>query len=210
MSGVEAAKPKVWVVEDDEAMRHSLGRLLSVGGYEPVLLSSAEEFLRSAPPAGGCLLLDLRLEGMDGRALQAELKQRDWPYAIVFLTGHGDIPTGVAAMKDGAIDFLLKPVRARELFDALQKAFGRYEQILSARAERREWALALAELSEREREVLKLVVEGLLNKQIAGRLGIALRTVKLHRANMLAKLKIGSVAELARKVERLGLPTPPG
>jgi FixJ family two-component response regulator len=112
----------------------------------------------------------------------------------------------VAAIKEGAVDFLLKPVRARELFHALQKAYERYKEILAVQAQRREWALALAELSEREREVLELVVQGLLNKQIAGRLGIALRTVKLHRANMLAKLKVGSVAELARKVERLGLP----
>lgn len=197
---------EVWVVEDDDAMRKSLDRLLREGGYEPRLLASAEEFLDQAGPVGGCLLLDLKLAGMDGRKLQDELLARRWPFAIVFLTGHGDVSTGVEAMKQGAVDFLLKPVRAQQLFEALKAAERRVETLRARLTERAEWIRRLEDLSAREREVLDLVVEGKLNKQIAGILGIALRTVKLHRANMLVKLGVESVAELARKVERCGLP----
>ncbi len=199
-------RPKVWVVDDDEAIRRSLGKLLSEGGYEPILLASAEEFLARADPMGGCLLLDLRLDGMDGRELQSEIHRRGWPYSIVFLTGHGDVTSGVEAMKQGAVDFLLKPVRAQKLFEALRVACERHSQMRRQVAEQQEWFAQIATLSQREREVLELVLQGMLNKQIAGRLKIALRTVKLHRSNMFIKLKVNSVAEIARRAERLGLP----
>lgn len=198
--------PRVHVVEDDESMRTSLARLLGGEGYEVLLYESAEEFLEAAGPAvTGCILLDLRLPGASGLEVQEQLARTGCAAPVVFLTGHGDVPASVRAMKAGAVDFLQKPVEADCLLAAVRAALERdaarrreVEQLADLRAR-------AASLSERQREVWLRVVRGELNKQIAHDLGIVERTVKLHRARVMVKLHAQSTAELARIAERLGL-----
>jgi FixJ family two-component response regulator len=197
---------RVHVVEDDASMRTSLARLLGGAGYEVALYSSAEEFLEAAGPAlTGCILLDLRLPGASGLELQERLAERGCATPVVFLTGHGDVPASVRAMKKGAFDFLQKPVAADELFAAVAAALLRDESARRQQGEIRELRARAATLSARQREVWLRVVRGDLNKQIAHDLGIVERTVKLHRAQAMAKLRAGSTAELVRIAERLGL-----
>jgi FixJ family two-component response regulator len=196
----------VHVVDDDASMRTSLARLLGGAGYAVALYASAEDVLAVAGPAlTGCVLLDLRLPGASGLELQRELAARGCLAPIVFLTGHGDLPTGVRAMKGGAVDFLQKPVAADDLFAAVAAAVAREAETRGQREELAALRARADALSDREREVWRRVARGELNKQIAYDLGIVERTVKLHRAKAMEKLHARSTADLVRIAERLGL-----
>ncbi len=193
----------VHVVEDDASMRTSLARLLDGEGYGVALY---EELLAVAGPAlAGCILLDLRLPGASGLELQDRLLERGCSTPVVFLTGHGDVPASVRAMKRGALDFLQKPVVADELFAAVSAALARDEAGRRQGADLAQLRALAATLSDRQRDVWLRVVSGQLNKQIAYDLGVVERTVKLHRARAMAKLGARSTADLARIAERLGL-----
>ena len=197
---------RVFLVDDDDALRRATARLLGAHGFEVRAFGTAEEFLRGYDPAeAGCLLLDMRLPGQSGLELQRTLAERGMTPQIVFLTGHADVPTSVFAMKGGAIDLLEKPVREEDLVAALTRAI---ELDLRKREERKQLAKVkqlYAALTAREREVFFEVVAGRLNKQAAQTLGIAERTVKLHRARVLEKMGAGSVADLVRMAEALDL-----
>jgi FixJ family two-component response regulator len=196
----------VHVVEDDASMRTSLARLLDGEGYGVALYASAEELLAVAGPAlAGCILLDLRLPGASGLELQDQLAERTCRAPVVFLTGHGDVPASVRAMKRGAADFLQKPVAADELLAAVSSALLRDAETRRQLVDLAELRALADTLSDRQREVWLRVVRGDLNKQIAHDLGIVERTVKLHRAKAMAKLHARSTADLVRMAERLGL-----
>jgi len=197
----------VYVVDDDPSFRKAVSRLLRTAGFEVEALASAEEFLKHPMvdrPA--CLVLDVRMPGPSGIDLQAALQETGRDVPIVFMTGHGDVSTSVRAMKGGAVDFLEKPFRAPELLACVQRGLARSRQSRVERAERIEIERRYATLTSRERDVLRLVVTGLLNKQIADNLGIAEKTVKIHRGHVIQKMKAGSVAELVRMAQRLGPP----
>jgi len=205
--------PTVFVVDDDRSLRTSTERLLRSLGFAVHTFASAREFLAHGRPDGpACLLLDVRMPGVSGLDLQRELAQSGVQIPIVFMTGHGDIPMTVRAMKAGAVEFLTKPVRKQALIDAIQAAID-HDRI--SHAERRD-ALALgeryAQLTPREREVMALVVAGLLNKQIAHELATAERTIKFHRAHIMQKMGAESLAALVRMADQLGLApkSPPG
>jgi FixJ family two-component response regulator len=198
------------VVDDDASIRRSLARMLKLAGYQVRAFPSAEEFRQAGPPPGqpACLLLDLRLPERGGLELQQELLTAREPIPIVFLTGRGDIPSSVRAMKDGAVDFLLKPVARQELLTAIRAAHERGRRELQARQELSELEERLGTLTRREREVMQWVVRGAPNKQIAGRLGTVEKTVKVHRARVMQKMGVSSVADLVRAAEKLDLPAP--
>jgi len=196
----------VHIVEDDPSMRASLARLVGDGGYQLALFASAEDFLAVATPdLAGCVLLDLRLPGLSGLELQERLVERGCLLPVVFLTAHGDLPAGVRAMKQGAVDFLEKPVPADTLFAAIAAAVARDAVARRNREDAADLTARVASLSPREREVWLRVVRGQLNKQIAYDLGIVERTVKLHRAAAMTKLGAASLAEMVLVAERLGL-----
>jgi FixJ family two-component response regulator len=196
----------VYLVDDDLGVRKGLVRLLAELGFEVHAFDSPSSFLaapRSAAPS--CLILDHRMPEHTGLELQRWLKPI-WPtLPIIFLTGHGDIATSVEAMKEGAFDFLTKPVDAKLLVATVSRALEASARSSGVQAERQAFAARVARLTPRERDVCVLVVRGLLNKQIAGELGIAEKTVKIHRGNAMEKLAVGSVAQLSRLVERTGL-----
>ena len=190
---------RVYVVDDDPAVRKSLWRLLRSAGYEVSTFASAEDFLqRLEPDASGCAVLDVAMPGLDGLALQKALAERLLALPVLFLTGRGDIPASVKAMKAGATDFLTKPVDDRVLFEAIAQALERGRSEREARHRLADARERLETLTPREREVLEGVVAGRLNKQIAGDLGIAEKTVKVHRARVMEKFGASSVAELVR------------
>ena len=200
--------PIIHVVDDDDSMRASLARLLGDAGYTVECYASAEEFLEVAGPGtAGCLLLDLRLPGASGLVLQEVLAARQCTAPVIFLTAHGDVSSSVHAMKHGAWDFLQKPVMADTLFAAVGSALARDAASRREREELAELRALAGRLSEREREVWLRVVRGQLNKQIAYDLGIVERTVKLHRAAAMQKLRAASSADLVRIAHRLGLPS---
>lgn len=196
----------VHVVDDDASWRMSVQRLLSAAGYRVALYESAESFLQTADlDPGGCVLLDFRMSGISGLELQQRLGEARHRLPIVFISGHGDIPTSVRAMKSGAEDFLTKPVDTDVLLEAVARASARdrvsrtHEEQLDALRDR------VARLTPAERRVFGLVVRGRLNKQIAVDLGAAERTIKWHRHNIVEKLRVDSVAEMVSIAERLGL-----
>jgi FixJ family two-component response regulator len=200
------ADSTVLVVDDDPALRESVGRLLRSLGLEAQLFASIADFLNSDPPDGPtCLVLDVRLPGKSGLDLQRELAAANRELPIIFITGHGDIPMTVQAMKGGAIEFLTKPFRDQELLDAIQLGLSRdrdrqqNEKALAALRER------FASLSPRERDIMIQVARGRLSKQIAGDIGIAEATVKVHRSRAMRKMKVRSLPELGRMVDRLKL-----
>jgi FixJ family two-component response regulator len=198
--------PIINVVDDDASFRIAVTRLLRAAGYEVRAFSSAAEFLqtpRNDSPA--CAIVDLKMPGMSGLELQSALAQHDNPIPLIFLTGHGEIAASVLAMRHGAEDFLTKPVRKQVLFDAVQRALCRDEVDRAKRARRSDLRSRFAALTAREREVLAHVLSGRLNKQVAADLGVSERTIKAHRANIMAKLEAQSVAELARLAGELGL-----
>lgn len=191
--------PTVFVVDDDPSFLTSVCRLLRASGYTAECFTSAADFLaRPSSPAAACVLTDLLMPGMDGMALQESLSQSDDPIPIVFLTGQGDIPTGVKAMRRGAEDFLTKTAPKEELLAAIERALGRHARERSARVYRRELLARFEKLTPRERQVLAHVLRGRLNKQIAADLGIDERSVKRHRTSLMGKLDAKSVAELTQ------------
>jgi FixJ family two-component response regulator len=200
------ANATVLVVDDDPDLRASVGRLLRSIGINAQLFASIPDFLKSAPPDGPtCLVLDVRLPGQSGLDLQRELATANREIPIIFITGHGDIPMSVQAMKGGAIEFLTKPFRDQELLDAIQLGLSRDR----ARRENQKALAALGErfesLSPREREIMVQVARGRLSKQIAGDIGIAEATVKVHRSRLMHKMKARSLPELSRMADKLKL-----
>lgn len=202
----ETAPPvTVYVVDDDDSFLRSLTRLLRAAGYTVTAHSSATELLASLTTGTrGCILTDLRMPGMDGMALQDALLRKGSPLPIVFLTGHGDIPVTVQAMRRGAEDFLTKTAPREQVLAAVERALARDEREHSARQRRETLRRQFETLSPRECEVLRGVLAGCLNKQIAADLGIHERTVKLHRSGVTAKLGVHSVAELTRLAQEAG------
>jgi len=202
--------PLIHVVDDDESLRTSLLRLLRAAGFEACGYGSTGEFLlRPLPDRPGCVLLDLRMPGPSGLELQAALHRQGVALPVIFLTGHGDVASSVRAMQAGAVDFLSKPVKRDTLFEAVRRALERDAKERAARTEAGDLRRRLASLTPREREVFDAVASGKLNKQIADELGMAERTVKLHRAHVMEKLSVGSPAELGRLAERLRLLSEP-
>src|SRR5499426_10549 len=184
----------VFVVDDDAPLRESLKNLLRSVGLRVEAFASAQEFLRSPrPDVPGCLVLDVRLPGLSGLDLQQRMAEGDRDMPIIFITGHGDIPMTVQAMKAGAVEFLTKPFRDQDLLDAIQQALERDRKTREQRAEIEELHRRFDSLTSREREVMGLVVTGLLNKQIAGELGTSETTVKIHRRQMMDKMRADSL-----------------
>jgi len=201
MSDVE---PTVFIVDDDPAVLKSLSRLLRATRFTVVTFGSPQEFLEQHNPhIPGCLVLDVAMPGLNGLELQEALRVKGSAIPIIFLTGHGDIPMSVQAMKGGALDFLTKPVRDEDLLKAVEAALEKDRIERQSRAELDDIQKRLATLTPREREVLSHVVSGQLNKQIANDLGTVEQTVKVHRARVMEKMKVNSVAELVRLTERL-------
>ena len=198
--------PTVVVVDDDAAVRDGLRRLISSVGLGVEVFPTAQAFLRARrPDAPGCLVLDVRLPGLSGLDLQRELADTDAALPIIFLTGHGDVPMSVRAMKAGAVEFLTKPFRAQDLLDGIRSAIERDRAERGDRHELTELRRRYASLTPRERDVLRGVVAGQLNKQIAGELGTSEVTVKEQRGHGMHKMQARSVAELVRFASRLGI-----
>ena len=197
----------VFVVDDDASMRRSLETLLRSVGHEVRVFPSADEFMRAQrPDAPGCLVLDVRLPGMSGLAFQQELARAGVALPVIFVTGHGDVPMSVRAMKAGAAEFLTKPFDDQVLLDAVHAAIERDRHRRRDAANLAELQARYRVLTERERQVMKLVVVGRVNKQIAAELGLSLVTVKVHRGQVMRKMLAKSVADLVRMADRLGLP----
>jgi FixJ family two-component response regulator len=196
----------VFVIDDDGSVREALMDLITSVGLSAQAFKCAQEFLDyRKPDAPACLVLDVRLPGPSGLELQRELLRSGTPIPIIFITGHGDIPMSVRAMKEGAVEFLTKPFRDQELLDAIQHALeidraARQERVIVAALRR-----SYEALTNRERDVMKLIVTGLLNKQIASELGSSEVTVKMHRTQVMRKMKAESVVQLVRMAEKIGL-----
>jgi FixJ family two-component response regulator len=199
----------VFVVDDDAPMRESLKNLIRSVGLRVELFASAQEFLRSKrPDLPSCLVLDVRLPGLSGLDLQRRTGETGIEIPIVFITGHGDIPMSVRAMKAGAVEFLTKPFRDQDLLDAIQQALERDRKARDQRAALEELRSRFASLTSREREVMKRVVAGLLNKQIGAELGTSETTVKIHRHEVMEKMGARSLPELVRMADKLGILVP--
>jgi FixJ family two-component response regulator len=199
----------VFIIDDDTSLRESLKNLIRSVGLRVELFASAQEFLRSKrPDVPGCLVLDVRLQGPSGLDLQKRMAEAEIDIPIIFITGHGDIPMSVRAMKAGAVEFLTKPFRDQDLLDAIQQALERDRQTRAQRQETEKLRRRFASLTQREREVMALVVTGMLNKQIAGELGTSETTVKIHRHQVMEKMGANSLAELVRMSDRIGIPAP--
>jgi FixJ family two-component response regulator len=198
--------PIVFVVDDDESVREALASLVRSAGMRVEVFASAQAFLtRPAVDAPSCLVLDVRLQGPSGLDLQRRLAELDTQIPIVFITGHGDVPTSVTAMKAGAVEFLLKPLADVDVLEAIDRAIARHRTIRVQAAEMADLQSRYGSLTAREREVMQGVVKGLLNKQIAAELGISEITIKVHRAQVMRKMMAGSLADLVRLAEKLGV-----
>jgi FixJ family two-component response regulator len=199
----------VFVIDDDPAIRRALTRRLRVAGLQVQAFASAQEYLDRPPAAGvACIVTDLRMPGMSGLDLQTSLAQAGRELPIVFITGHGDVTTSVRAMKAGAVNFLPKPFTEDEILAAIAEALERGARLDSARRQAAELHAHYGTLTPREREVFALVTAGTLNKLVADRLGIAEKTVKVHRGRVMEKMGAASIADLVRMAEHLGLPPP--
>jgi FixJ family two-component response regulator len=198
----------VFLIDDDPSVRRALARLIKSAGYQVQTFVSAREFLDRMPDAArpACLVLDVRMPGLSGIDLQRELRLTNPILPIIFITGHGDIPMTVKAMKAGAVDFLPKPVRDTDLLRAIEQALARAVHDRAKLDETEDIQSRLEKLTPREREVMNLVVKGRLNKQIAFALGIVEKTIKVHRARVMDKMQVDSVAELVRIVEKIAVP----
>jgi FixJ family two-component response regulator len=198
--------PTVFVIDDDEDMRSALGNLFASVGHEVKLFASTAEFLENAPAdSAGCLVLDVRLPGMSGLDFQNKLLGTDAQIPIIFMTGHGDIPMSVRAMKAGAVDFLTKPFRDQDMLDAVSRAIEADRTRRTSQQATSGVRESFARLSPREREVMTLVTRGLMNKQVAFELGLSEITVKLYRGQAMRKMGAGSLADLVRMAELLEL-----
>jgi FixJ family two-component response regulator len=198
--------PSVFVVDDEASVCQALVRLLSAAGWKVEAFTSARDFLDRTPfPSSGCVLLDVQMPEMTGPELHERLSAQALSLPVLFLTGHGDVPTGVRAMKKGAVDFLQKPIDDERLLRAVREALERNAAEKALYEEREALRSRLLKLSVREREVMERVIRGSLNKQIAAELGVAEKTVKVHRGRVMGKLGIRSVAELVRLCEAVGL-----
>jgi FixJ family two-component response regulator len=198
--------PIVFIVDDDLSVRRSTERLIRSAGLKVQTFTSANEFLKNARFEGpACLVLDVRMPGLSGMDLQRELTHSGIHIPIIFVTGHGDIPMSVRAMKAGAVEFLTKPFRSRSLLDAVRAAIERDRSALKERSETGELRQHYEQLTPREREVMALVATGLLNKQVASELATTERTIKFHRAHIMQKMRAESLADLVRMTEKLGI-----
>ena len=193
--------PSVYIVDDDEAVRHSVRFLIRSVGLPAQVYASAQEFLAAYDRRDpGCLLLDVRMPGMSGLDLQQELNRRGATIPVVFITGHGDVPMAVEAMQQGAFDFLQKPFRDQDLLDRVQRALARDAESRARLAARAEIRARLATLTPRETEVMQLITRGKANKVVGAELGVSQRTVEIHRAHVMEKMRANSLAELVRMV----------
>ena len=199
-------EPRIFVVDDDPSVRTSLANLLAAEDHAVEIFASAAEYLARVPhPGPACLVLDVQLPDLDGLALQRQLVEEGRMEQIVFITGHGDLPMGIGAMKRGAVDFLSKPFRDDELLAAVAQALARSADYCRQRVEVVESRARLAKLTPREFEVLRLVIAGRLNKEIGAELGVTIRTIKTHRARVMQKIAVISVAELVRLAQKAGV-----
>jgi Response regulator len=199
-------KPIVIIVDDDSSMRTMIARLLDSVGMKSISYSAPEEFLSTSPPDDpACVVLDVQMPGLSGLDLQRELAKAERQLPIVFMTGHGDIPMTVQAMKEGAVAFLTKPFRNQDLIDAVRQALNLDREARKQRDQLASLRKRYESLTAREREVFALVATGLLNKQIALQLGTTERTIKAHRGVMVQKMKADSVADLVRMADKLGV-----
>jgi FixJ family two-component response regulator len=198
--------PTVFLIDDDPSVRRALARLIKSAGHQVESFASAREFLDSGCHSDGpsCLVLDVQMPGLSGLDLQHELQALDMNLPIVFITGHGDIPTSVRAMKAGAVDFLQKPVKDKDLLTAIEQSLSRAAGDQSERDQIVQIRRRLESLTPRELEVMDLVVTGMLNKQIAFKLGTVEKTIKVHRARVMDKMGANSVAALVRMAEKIG------
>lgn len=199
----------VFVIDDDASMRAAIQRLLGAVGISVETFESGQEFLKSIlPEVPGCVVLDVRLPGSSGLDLQREMAEQGIQIPVIFITGHGDIPMSVQAMKAGAVEFLTKPFRDQDLLDAISQALARDRAARRQRAELAELHKHHDLLTAREREVMALVVAGLLNKQIAGELGTSEKTIKVHRGQVMQKMQADSLANLVRMANKLDINPP--
>ena len=202
-------KPLIYVVDDDPSMRKALERLLRSAGHDAQTFSSALEFLDfNHPDAPGCLILDIKMPKLSGLELQERLAAKGISFPIVFITGHGTVPASVRAFKAGALDFLQKPFKDSELLDAVCRGIEKHRRLRQEQNEIKELRARMEALTPRECEVLRLVVSGMLNKQVAFDLGTAEKTIKVHRARVMEKMGAQSFADLVRFAEKLGIRSP--
>ena len=195
----------VFVVDDDHGMRKALERLCQSAGLKVETFASASEFLdHGAPESPACIVLDVRMPGLSGLDLQTELTARNIQTPIVFITGHGDIPMSVRAVKAGAVDFLTKPFRNRDLMTAIRDAISKDVRLKESQVEQQTIERCLQTLTPRERQVFEMVVKGMLNKQIAFELGTSEQTIKVHRGRVMEKMQVTSVAELVQAAVKVG------
>ena len=198
-----APSPFVFVIDDDESVRRGLKRLLRSANYESEVFKSASDFLARPPhPGPACVIVDVQMPGINGIDFQEALIQRHREEQLVFITGHGNIPMCAQVMKAGAVDFLPKPFKSQELLKCIEDALHRSAEQRRRAAERNETRRLLDLLTPREFEVMQLVIRGMLNKQVGGELGVAEKTVKVHRGRLMQKLGVASVAELVQLVQK--------
>ncbi len=209
MNPVPDRESVVLIVDDDAAMRDSIDFLFKSVGLRTMAFASGAEFLQSAlPDAPSCLVLDIRMPGLSGLELQTQLAKANNPIPIVFMTGHGDIPMTVKAMKAGAVEFLQKPFRDQDMLDAVRLGIERDRSRRQSERTKRDAQAKFTTLTPREREIMALVTAGLMNKQIAGRLGVAEVTVKVHRHSVMEKMDAKTLPDLVRKAGSLGMSQP--
>jgi len=199
--------PVVYVVDDDSSVRNAITMLLEASGFKVETSDSAQAFLeRDLVDASGCLVLDVQMEGLSGLDLQQELTTANVHLPIIFITGHGDVPMSVQAMKAGAVEFLTKPFREQELLSAVRQAVARESVAHTEHTERASIRERYEKLTPREKEVMALVAQGLLNKQIALKLSASEGTIKIHRGHVMLKMQAGSIADLVRMADKLSQP----